>query len=135
MFTVVRIRKIQNVSLKMKKAASIKISETLYHDESSLIEQFIWVTPHCERPSDLPIGPMLRDLAEWWQKSKSKYLKGLGPLIIIVFCDYPISKSTMLTFKIQSKNGGKIENKRQINYEMVNIWIISLSIICHIMCL
>ena len=61
--------------MKNEKAASIKISETLYHDESSLIEQFIWVTPHCERPSDLPIGPMLRDLAEWWQKSKSKYLK------------------------------------------------------------
>ena len=61
--------------MKNEKKQPIKISETLYHDESSLIEQFIWVTPHCERPSDLPIGPMLRDLAEWWQKSKSKYLK------------------------------------------------------------
>ena len=77
MFTVARNRKIQNVTCYMKneKKQPIKISETLYHDESSLIEQFIWVTPHCERPSDLPIGPMLPDLAEWWQKSKSKYLK------------------------------------------------------------
>ena len=54
----------------------IKTSQTLYHDESSLSGQFIWVTPHCEHqpwsPYHSPSGQHCPCLQTWSKKISSK---------------------------------------------------------------
>ena len=54
----------------------IKTSQTLYHDESSLSGQFIWVTPHCEHqpwsPYHSPSGQHCRCLQTWSKKFGKK---------------------------------------------------------------